>query len=509
MKIVLTPEEQAIFATLSKVNEERKLGLVFRAAGGWVRDKVLGRQSDDIDIALDKMTGKQFLEHLAAFGQAHPEANIGKNFTIKANVERSKHLETTCIEMHGLSIDFANLRSETYGDSRVPQIEIGTPLTDAQRRDLTINAIFFNINEGELEDLVGGLKDIETMVLRTPLGAKKSFMDDPLRVLRLLRFHSVFENSSIPGATMAGVLDKQVHDAYKQKVSPERAGPELLKLLAGPAAARSLRVLLETDLHKAVFDVPEFRVLRDLRMDQKNKFHAHNLMEHTLQVVAHLQGLMKMADFPSDLRVKMLFAALFHDFGKAHPDIPKPKPADPTQIGYKGHEDKSVEVSNAILSAIGTPADHRMFVAKVIDLHMRPHCDSWSNKSIGRFLRDCEIPGQDSKDVWRHVFIHALADEMAKGTDFAEDVQLKLNHRRQFEEFLSRPAVSVIKPILDGRMLMKMFPEIKPNKLVEGVNFIKFIGEILLEAQAEGLSATDDAVALVEKNRAIIEKTFS
>lgn len=506
MRIVLTPQEKSLFDTLHKINDERKLGLVFRAAGGWVRDKLLGKECDDIDIALDKMTGKKFLEACLA---SSFRPSIEGHYTVKANADKSKHLETVRIKMCGFEVDFANLRSETYGDTRVPQIEIGTPLTDAQRRDLTINALFFNVNAGEVEDFVGGLADLKSLTLRTPLGAKKSFMDDPLRVLRALRFHSTLEGSKMLGATMAGILDREVHEAYKSKVSFERGGPEIVKMLAGDAAARSIRILLETDLYKAVFNVPEFRVLNDLRMSQQNKHHAHTLMEHTLQVVEHLEGLMRHSKFPPELRVKMLLAALFHDFGKAHPDIPKPKAADPSQIGYKGHEQKSSQVAEAVMSKICVPVEDRVFVTKIIDLHMRPHCDSWTNRSIGRFLRECEIQGQDSKDVWRHVMLHGIADEMAKGSDFSENVQLKLDHRRQIEEFVSRPAAPpVLRPLLDGHALMKMFPELKANKLVDGGNFIKFAGDLLLNAQADGLADADAAVALIEKNRSEIQEKF-
>ncbi len=109
---------------------------------------------------------------------------------IKSNSDKSKHLETAVVKVNGIFIDLVNLRSEEYGeDSRVPIIKIGTPLEDALRRDLTINSMFYNINSNTIEDLTGrGISDLKNRVAMTPLPPLKTFIDDPLRVLRVIRF---------------------------------------------------------------------------------------------------------------------------------------------------------------------------------------------------------------------------------------------------------------------------------------------------------------------------------
>ncbi|KAJ2509296.1 CCA tRNA nucleotidyltransferase, mitochondrial, partial [Coemansia sp. RSA 2049] len=115
--------------------------LVLRIAGGWVRDKLLGHESHDIDIAVDHVNGYDLAQHVNKYLKAHdyPVRAIAK---ISQNPERSKHLETATTSVLGLSVDFVNLRSETYNsDSRIPQMEFGTPLEDALRRDITINAL--------------------------------------------------------------------------------------------------------------------------------------------------------------------------------------------------------------------------------------------------------------------------------------------------------------------------------------------------------------------------------
>lgn len=114
---------------------------------------------------------------------------------IKSNSEKSKHLETATLRVHGLMIDLVNLRSEKYTeDSRVPTIDIGTPEEDAYRRDLTINSLFYNINKGEVEDFtMRGVQDIKDGIVRTPLDPLQTFLDDPLRVLRAVRFACRFD----------------------------------------------------------------------------------------------------------------------------------------------------------------------------------------------------------------------------------------------------------------------------------------------------------------------------
>src|SRR5690606_32173777 len=158
-KIKLTKKETQIFTDLMKVVNEKSPETILRVAGGFVRDKLLGLESNDIDIAVSNMTGEQFAELI----------DPKKITVIKANPDQSKHLATAMVTIRGVPIDFVNLRSETYSDSRIPEMKIGTPQEDALRRDLTINSLFFNINTGEIEDYVGGMKDLENKIARTPM----------------------------------------------------------------------------------------------------------------------------------------------------------------------------------------------------------------------------------------------------------------------------------------------------------------------------------------------------
>lgn len=215
--------------------------VILRWAGGWVRDKLLGRPSHDIDVAINNMTGEAFGNELSRFcgysenvarHKLQPE-DVGRLHKIARNPEKSKQLETTTVKLFGLDVDLVNLRTETYTeDSRNPQVEFGTAEEDAQRRDATVNALFYNIHTGEVEDFVGGLPDMEAGIIRTPMAPFQTFMDDPLRVLRLVRFASRL-GFSIAHSTKKFMGDTRVLKSLRDKISRERVGTEVEKMLKG------------------------------------------------------------------------------------------------------------------------------------------------------------------------------------------------------------------------------------------------------------------------------------
>lgn len=221
---------------------------ILRFTGGWVRDKLLGVDSHDIDVGISSMTGyqfgmaiKQFLDepsNLKRYEKDHPNGQMNKAFVslhkIEANPEKSKHLETVTTKIFGLDIDLVNLRKETYSeDSRNPQMEFGTAVEDALRRDATINALFYNLNESRLEDLTErGLDDLKAKIIRTPLEPYQTFKDDPLRVLRLIRFASRL-GYQIDQKTEEAMQNENISIALKLKISRERVGIEVEKMLRG------------------------------------------------------------------------------------------------------------------------------------------------------------------------------------------------------------------------------------------------------------------------------------
>ncbi len=256
--IVLTPRECDVFGIVREAATLGGTGTVARVAGGWVRDKLLGKSSDDIDIALDNMKGTDF----AALVQQVVRGRVGeagvKQFNvIKANPSQSKHLETATMRVVGTDVDFVHLRTETYSEgSRIPEVQIGTAAEDSFRRDLTINALFFNINDGSIEDFTGhGLDDLQRSLIRTPLNPLTTFLDDPLRVLRAVRFAGRFGFRLHPLVAQAARAEA-VQRALREKVSRERVGTELAKMLRGNRATESLMTIFELGLPGTVFALP-------------------------------------------------------------------------------------------------------------------------------------------------------------------------------------------------------------------------------------------------------------
>ena len=314
--IVLTREEKQLFALLRHVREETHLSTTLRVAGGWVRDKLLatdefqvyhrvfdvggdcqqtsvgqqrqrltskfqrpqapsmGRQGTkvlvadsaknlcqpvDIDIALDDMLGREFADHLNEYLSMHGKDTVSVGVVLK-NPEKSKHLETATMKVGSFWIDFVNLRAEEYTqDSRIPDLmRIGTASEDAFRRDLTINALFYNINTGEVEDWTGrGFDDLKKGVVATPLPPLTTLLDDPLRVLRSVRFAArlrfTMDEELVQAAT-----DARVRNALAQKVSRERVGGEVDLMLRSPDPVGAMRLLVNLQLADTVFPVDKY-----------------------------------------------------------------------------------------------------------------------------------------------------------------------------------------------------------------------------------------------------------
>ncbi|KAK4151349.1 mitochondrial CCA tRNA nucleotidyltransferase [Chaetomidium leptoderma] len=239
--------------------------LVLRWAGGWVRDKLLGIPSHDIDTAINALTGEAFVDRLRDYCDvgAHRARHalraddVGRLHTVPRNPDKSKHLATSTIKLCGLDVDFVNLRRETYTvESRNPVVEFGTAQEDALRRDASVNALFYNLHTGEVEDFVGGLADLEKGLIRTPMAPLQTFMDDPLRVLRLVRFASRLGFGIDPSAEEV-MGDERVLGNLRVKISRERIGVELEKMMKGTKPADSLRLIDRLGLYHAVFTDPE------------------------------------------------------------------------------------------------------------------------------------------------------------------------------------------------------------------------------------------------------------
>jgi len=255
-QIEFTESEVNLFKILMDVVKESNCKSTLRVAGGWVRDKLRGDDSHDIDITLDNMMGESFAELVNKYlGNHHQETHrIG---VIQSNPEQSKHLETATVKIFDMWIDFVNLRSETYTESsRIPEIKIGTPLDDSLRRDLTINSLFYNINENRIEDFTGnGIGDLKMGIIRTPLPPLTTFLDDPLRVFRSIRFATRLY-FAIDQELIDAASNPVVSNAIKSKISHERIAKEFDGMLNGPRPDLSMYLIHHLGLYDCLFSLP-------------------------------------------------------------------------------------------------------------------------------------------------------------------------------------------------------------------------------------------------------------
>jgi tRNA nucleotidyltransferase (CCA-adding enzyme) len=252
-QITLNQKETEIFEIIKSVLKKNNRKTICRVAGGWVRDKLLGKNSDDIDIALDDMKGEEMAKMINS--ELYPGQD--KYGVVEKNSEKSKHLETATMIISGISVDFVNLRSEKYTEtSRVPIIDIGTPQEDAMRRDITINSMFYNINENCVEDFLGnGLEDLTNGYIRTPMNPTETFADDPLRILRVIRFAVRFQfnlDLTIEKASSS----PEIKAALYQKISNERIAKELSLMLDGNKPQCALYLIYKYNILDAVMKLP-------------------------------------------------------------------------------------------------------------------------------------------------------------------------------------------------------------------------------------------------------------
>jgi len=440
MDLSLTATENKIFSLLKAVVAEKAPDTILRAAGGWVRDKLLGKDSNDIDIAVNNMTGEAFANLVSAYMAEHGQKKQSVT-VVEANPDQSKHLATAMIRLFGLPIDFVNLRTETYANSRIPTMAMGTAEEDAQRRDLTINSLFYNINSGEIEDFVGGIKDLRAGIARTPLDPAQTFLDDPLRILRTVRFAAKYGLELDP-ALVAATHDPKVQEAFKNKISNERVWAELAGkkdgdhykpgAMIGPNPTRAVELLKQLGLMEAIFDPTEEEVQglapppkasadpnaptptpREARMvpwetPQNNPHHKFDIWNHTLSVVRNLidQTPPQIQEDQETYLVRNL-AALLHDIGKRYTGI-QGVSENGGHTSYHGHEETSAKLAYAVLTRLRVPQNIIKRVIDLITVHLRPHTllEQGNAKNYRRFVRD--YPD------WEHSIDLAIADNLGK-----------------------------------------------------------------------------------------------
>src|SRR5665213_1899717 len=330
-----------VFEIVSKT--AHKMGVHAYVIGGYVRDILLQRESKDIDIVV-LGSGIELAQNVAdKIGDTH--VNIFKNFG------------TAMMKNQDWEIEFVGARKESYrSDSRKPIVENGTLEEDQQRRDFTINAMGISLNRenyGELLDPFNGVNDLKNKTIRTPLDPDITYSDDPLRMMRAIRFATQLDFKIEERS-----LESIIHNKERIRiVSMERITEELNKIILAPQPSIGFKYLFDTGLLKIIF--PEMAALQGI--DVRNGMAHKDNFYHTLQVLDNI------SDMSNDLWLR--WAAILHDIAK-----PATKRFD-TEVGwtFHGHEDKGSRMVKHIFRHLKLPLNEKMkYVEKMVLRHLRP-----------------------------------------------------------------------------------------------------------------------------------------
>ncbi|RPI04261.1 MAG: HD domain-containing protein [Ignavibacteriae bacterium] len=364
-------------------------GIDAYVVGGYVRDFLLGREVKDTDIVVIG-SGVEFAKKAAQ--ELH-----------RTNLVFFENFGTAMLPLDGRTVEFVGARKESYRkDSRKPHVEIGTLDEDLMRRDFTVNAMAASLNKNNFGDVVDpfdGESDLRKKILRTPLDPGETFDDDPLRIMRVMRFASQLGFAIEPDVmNAAGKMSSRL-----AIVSQERISDEFLKIMASPKPSIGLQLMFDSGVLDVVF--PE--LAQTAGVDQLNDYHHKDVFKHTLQVVD------KVAEESQYLWLRM--AALLHDIGK-----PRTKSFKP-EVGwtFHGHEDLGGRMARQIFRRMRFPLEHLPAVEKLIRFHLRPQAlvdDGVTDSAIRRLMFET---GNDIDDL----MLLCRADITSKNQKLIEKVR--------------------------------------------------------------------------------------
>lgn len=421
-----------IFHQISAVADH--LDVECYVVGGYVRDLFLERPSNDIDVVV---VGSG-IEVAAALKQ-----KLGK----RAYLSVFRNFGTAQIKFKGLEIEFVGARKESYShDSRKPVVENGTLEDDQNRRDFTINALAVCLNQarfGELVDPFDGLLDLEDGLIRTPLDPDITFSDDPLRMLRCVRFST----------QLKFFIEDETFEALRRNaerikiVSGERIADELNKIMMTDHPSRGFIELYRCGLLELI--LPEL-VAMD-QVDTKNGRAHKNNFYHTLEVV---DNICQHTD-----KLWLRWAALFHDIGK-----PRSKRWD-SLVGWTFHNHNFIgaKMVPGIFRRLKFPLDAKMkYVQKLVDMHMRPIAiadDEVTDSAVRRLMNDA---ADDIDDLMTLCEADITSKNSQRKKRFLDNFRIV---RAKLDDLKERDYKRLLQPCIDGNEIMELF-HLKPSKEV-------------------------------------------
>jgi len=466
--------DQDIFHMISEVAD--RLGVECYVVGGYVRDIFLERPSNDIDVVVVG-SGIEVAKELKRMLGRKAYLSVFKNFGT-AQVKIAEHLAVGSLPLansqeqkaNSLEVEFVGARRESYShDSRKPIVEDGTLEDDQNRRDFTINAMAICLNKsrfGELVDPFNGLADLEDGIIATPLDPEVTFSDDPLRMMRCIRFATQL-NFQIEDETFEA-LERMA--SRIKIVSGERIEVELNKIIMSQHPSKGFVDLQRCGLLNII--LPELAAL-DI-VEQKNGRAHKNNFYHTLEV---LENVVASSNLPQDGRGLWLrWSALLHDIGKT-----KSKRWEPT-IGWTFHNHNyfGAKMVPEIFRRLKLPMGAEMkYVQKLVDLHMRPQVIADSevtDSAVRRLLNDA---GDDIDDLMTLCEADITSKNEVRKKMFLENFRMV---REKLADLKEKDYKRLLQPVIDGNEIMEIF-NLKPSREVGVLK--QFLKDAVLDNKVE------------------------
>jgi poly(A) polymerase len=454
--LLFESKETSALEYLSKLIQNSPFaGKVF-LAGGAVRDEILGKPVKDIDIVVAMPDGgiefaNWITRKIGAYRQGANPVIYPRFGTAKFNLRGANH---NGVDLSGVDIESVMTRGEKYETgSRKPEVVYADLKADAERRDLTVNSLFKDLVTGEIKDLTGrGISDIKNGVVRTPLDPDTTFSDDPLRMLRAVRF-AVKYNWKMPLSLVKAL--KRNADQLKN-ISTERIQDEFNKILMTNQPDVGLRLLSYTGLNEYI--VPELDMCRGVK---QNEHHDKDVFDHILEVIKNT---------PPDLTARL--SALFHDIAK-----PQTKSTgEDGRVHFYEHEDRGAEMAAQIMQRLKYSNETINSVSNIVQNHMRM-------KTFGR-------DGEKATDKSLRKFMSALGDDLNSALMMMQSDNVshkgssampsQIPALKQRMETLASQQPSGARPVLpiNGHDIMKAL-NIKPGPILK--NILKAIEDVWYE----------------------------
>jgi poly(A) polymerase len=417
-----------------------ELGVRAWAVGGYVRDTLLGRSHPDLDVVVEDGRALELAERFAELTGARKPALFPR-------------FGTAQVTWDGRQIEFASARVESYPrNSRKPEVRPAGIEQDLERRDFTVNAMLMDL-DGRIVDPMGGRVDLERRLLRTPRDPNQTFTDDPLRMLRAVRFAAQLGFSLDPSILPA--MRAQRGRARPPVLSVERVNEELRKMLVSERPKLALELMDEGGLVEVL--LPELFACHGV---DQGGWHTHDVFGHTLLVVQHTEP---------DLVLRL--AALFHDVGK---------PATATPDGaFTGHDRVGAEMTRAAMTRLRFSNTEIERVAKLVQLHLRPvfyQPGEWRDGAVRKLARD-------AGDLLWTLMALARADIAASAYPYADKLDdLEARLRGVLEEKPSRLELPVTGEDIMRVRGLRPGPEV--GRLKERLETLVLEGELAPEREA-------------------------